>query len=363
MQSALRHALLARRPRVSLERAVSTGSTLLNLACTDNHAAGYLSGGYYYIVGDSTSGKTWLTLGCLAEAAQNPCFDKYRLIYDDVEGGALMDVEHYFGLKLAKRLEPPALSVKGRPKNSTTVESFYYHLQDAIDGKKPFIYVLDSQDALESKAARIKFQEQKEAWEKGKEATGSYGDGKAKYHSEHLRHILSGLRRNGSILLIVGQTRDNVSGFGFDKKTRSGGKSLRFYANIEIWTSVVGKLKKRVRGEERTVGVECLAEVKKNRVTGKVGKDRAVTFPIRHGLGIDDVAACVDYLIEVKYWGRAKEKGNFDAKELLIQGTREEIITAVEEDGLEQKLRETVAAVWAEIEAECAPQGRKKRYE
>lgn len=352
---------MSKRSKVSLERAVSTGSTLLNLACTDTPHAGYLPGGYYYIVGDSTSGKTWLTLGCLAEAASNPSFDKYRLIYDDVEGGALMDVAHYFGKKLAKRLEPPRVSAKGRHVHSTTVESFYYHLQDAIDEKTPFIYVLDSQDALESKAAQEKFKEQKEAHEKGKEQVGSYGDGKAKYHSEHLRHVLSGLRRTNSILLIIGQTRDNL-GFGFEKKTRSGGKSLKFYANIEIWTSVKGKVKKRVNGRERDVGVEVLAELRKNRVSGKVGKDRAAVFPIYHGLGIDDLGSCVDFLIAEGHWPKAGEKGQFDAKEVLVTGTRDQIIKAVEEDGLEDKVKEATATCWASIEAQCVPD-RKRRYE
>lgn len=352
--------LLSKRPKVCLERAVSTGSTLLNLACTDNGMAGYLPGGYYYIVGDSTSGKTWMTLGCLAEAAANPNFDKYRLIYDDVEGGALMDLEKYFGKRLVNRIESPSQTAKGNGRNSTSVESFYYHVQDALDAKQPFIYVLDSQDALESKAAKAKFLEQKKAWEEGKDAAGSYGDGKAKYHSEHLRHVIGGLRKSGSILLIVGQTRDNVSGFGFEKKVRSGGKSLRFYANIEIWTSVVGKIKKKVNGKDRTVGVECQAELRKNRVTGKVGKDRAIVFPIYHGLGIDDIGSCVDFLIEEGHW--KKDGKGHEAHELMLSGTREALIAGIEEDGLEGKVRALTQQVWSAIEAQCVPD-RKPRYE
>lgn len=358
-----RQLLLARRSKVPLERAVSTGSTLLNLACSDHPGSGYLPGGYYFLVGDSTSGKTWLSLGCLAEAARNPQFDKHRLIYDDVEGGALMDIEECFGRKLAKRLEPPRISTKGRAIHSSTVETFYYHIENAIEDGRPFIYVLDSQDALDSLAAKEKFREQREAFGKGKELVGSYGDGKAKYHSEHLRQVVGALRRSGSILIIIGQTRDNL-GMGYDKKTRSGGKSLRFYANLEIWTSVAGKIKKKINGKDRTVGVEVLAEVKKNRVSGKVGKDRAVTFPILYGLGIDDVGSCVDFLISEGQWPRIdKQKGTYDAKDVLVQGTRDAIIQAVEEDGLESKVRKATAQLWADIEAQCLPAGRKKRYE
>lgn len=356
----LRQILLAKRSKTSLERAVSTGCTLLNLACSDNPKAGYLPGGYYYLVGDSASGKTWMTLGCLAEASVNTNFDKYRLIYDDVEGGALMDLEKFFGKKLARRIEPPARSPKGRPRNSERIEDFYYNIWDAIEQKKPFIYVLDSQDALDSRAAKKKFLEQRKAEQNAAKVVGSMGDGKAKYHSEHLRQVVGALRRTGSILLIVGQLKDNVSGWG-DPRTRSGGRSLRYYANVEIWTSVKDKIREQVLGKKRTLGVEVLAEVRKNRITGKIGKDRAAVFPIYYYMGVDDMGACVRFLIEEGHW-RKSGKGQWDAKEVFAKGTESEIIKAVESDGLENKVRELTAKVWHDIEAACVPQ-RKKRYE
>jgi RecA/RadA recombinase len=353
-----RDLLLARRKPVG-EGALSTGSTLLNLACTDRADCGYLKGAYYYLVGDSVSGKTWLSLSCFAEACRSPAFKDYRLIYDDVEGGALMDIAHYFGKDVARRLEPPSLR-KGRPVYSETIESFYYHLADLIKEGRPFIYVLDSQDALTSKAAAKKFAVQKKASEEGEDAKGSYGDGKAKYHSENLRHVLAGLRRTKSILLVIGQTRDNL-GFGFETKTRAGGRALRFYANLEIWTSVAGKILRTVRGKPRTVGARCLAEVRKNRLTGKVGKDRAVQIPIYYGLGIDDVGSCVDFLIAEKHWKKNENK-EIDAKEILFTGSRAAVIAHIEEEGLEQKIIELTGTVWREVETECLP-GRKRRYE
>jgi RecA/RadA recombinase len=361
--------LLAKRPKQTLEGAVSSGSTLLNLACTERPDVAFLKGGYYYLVGDSQSGKTFLTLTCFAEACRNKAFAKYRLIFDDVEGGALMDIAHYFGKEVAARMEAPSRR-KGQPIFSDTIESFYYHLSDLLDEGRPFIYVLDSQDALSSDAAAKKFRKQRKAAKDEGEAAGSYGDGKAKYHSEHIREVLSRLRRSGSILIVIGQTRDNL-GMSFEPKTRSGGRALRFYANLEIWTSVVGKLRKLVHGDKRTIGARCLAEIKKNRVTGKVGKDRAVEIPIYYDLGIDDVGSCVDFLITNKHWKRAKKeegseedsrKAVFDAKEMLITGTRSAIIARIEEDGMEEKLREITAQIWNQIEEECLP-NRKRRYE
>lgn len=356
-----REMLLARRERFTQEGALSTGSTLLNLACSEQPDIGFLKGGYYYLVGDSASGKTFLSLTCFAEACQNEAFKKYRLIFDDVEGGAMMDIAHYFGEAVSQRMEPPARTPKGRPIFSDTIESFYYHLKDLFAAGEPFIYVLDSQDALTSTAADKKFSVQRKQAAEGEKETGSYGDGKAKYHSDRIRWVIAKLRKTKSILIIIGQTRDNL-GFSFEPKTRSGGKALRFYANIEIWTSVMGKITKLVRGEKRTIGARCLAEVKKNRVTGKVGKDRAVEIPIYYDLGIDDVGSCVDFLIENQHWRKGEEKGTYVAKEAMCTGTRGAIIARIEEDGLEDKVRELTAKVWQEIEEESLPH-RKKRYE
>lgn len=359
--------LLKRRekPLLTREGALSSGSTLLNLACTGHPDLGFLKGGYYYLVGDSQSGKTWTSLSCFAEACRNKAFQHYRLVFDDVENGALMDIEYYFGRDVVQRMEPPALK-KGRPSYSDTIESFYYHIFDLLKEGDPFIYVLDSQDSLTSSSSLKKFLKQKGAAEEGEDSAGSFGDGKAKYHSEHLRQVLAGLRKTKSILIIIGQTRDNL-GMGFETKTRSGGRALRFYANLEIWTSVAGKIKKVVREKERTIGVKCLAEVKKNRVTGKIGKDRSVTIPIYYDLGIDDIGSCVDFLITEKHWPSVKKedkvvKGIFNAHDVVFEGSRTAIVRHIEEEDLEEKVRMLTAKVWQEIERECRPD-RKRRYE
>lgn len=346
------------RPSLSAEGAVSSGSTLLNLACTDDPRFGFLKGGYYYLVGDSTSGKSWTSLSVFAEACLSKAFKDYRLIFDDVENGALMDIAHYFGKAVAARIEPPSRDVAGDPVNSNTIEEFYFHITDLIDEGRPFIYVLDSQDALGSASSAKKFEEHKEAMQNGKESAGSYGDGKAKYHSENIRNVLAGLRKTKSILIIIGQTRDNL-GMSFDPKTRSGGKALRFYATLEIWTSVGGKLKRNVRDKERTIGCKCLAEVKKNRVTGKIGKDRQVQIPIYYDLGIDDIGSMVDFLISEKHWKKSGK--TIDAHDIMLQGSRAQIIAYIEEENLEEKVRSLTGKVWAEIEESCKP-NRKRRY-
>ncbi len=255
-------------------------------------------------------------------------------------------------------MEPPATK-HGDSVFSDTIESFYFHITDLIEGGIPFIYVLDSQDALGSASAAKKFDEHKKAFRDGKDSAGSYGDGKAKIHSENIRNVLAGLRKTKSILIIIGQTRENL-GFGFESKTRSGGKALRFYATLEIWTSVGGQIKKTVREKERTIGCRCLAEVKKNRVTGKVGKGRQVQIPIYYDLGIDDIGSMVDFLVSEKHW---KKTGNkIDAGDIPFEGSRNHLIAHIEAENLEGKVREITAKVWNEIEESCKP-NRKRRYE
>lgn len=343
---------------------LSSGSTLLNMAATGTTGGCFAKGKMILFVGDSNSGKTFMCLGCMAEACRNKHFKNYRLIYDNAEDGAMMNMLKYFGQSVVDRLEAPGEDKDGEPKFSETIESFYDHLDDACEQAKkedqPFIYVLDSMDALTSTASDEKFQDQKKKRAKGAETTGSYGDGKAKANSENLRRFISPLRKTGSILIIISQTRDNI-GFGamFNPKTRGGGRSLKFYATLEIWSSVKGQIKKKVRGKDRQVGIISLVHVKKNRVDGK---DRTVTVPIMHSVGVDDIASCVDYLVEEKAWSKS-EKGVIDATDLEFKGTRDKLIQYIESEELESTVHILVKETWSDIEKETEGFIRKKRYE
>jgi len=335
---------------------LSTGSTLLNLACTGKVHGGFAKGSYFFVVGDSVSGKTFLTLTCLAEASINKHFDDYRFIHDDVEGGALMDIERFFGKGVAERMESPAME-GDLPINSETIEDFYFHLDDAFEEGKPFIYVLDSMDALSSDYEGKKFKEKKKAARSGKQAKGDYGDGKAKINSGWIRKARSALEKTGSILVVISQTRDNVGAGLFESsKTRSGGRSLRFYATLELWSSVKGRLNKSVRGNKRQVGIVSKVEVRKNRETGR---ERTVEIPIYHSYGIDDVGSCIDYLVGEKHW--TAKSGVIKAEEFEFEGRRNKLIRMIEQEGLQKDLRELVGEVWSEIETACELK-RKGRY-
>lgn len=348
---------------IKKEDYLSTGSTLLNLACSGMPDGGLTKGRYFWMVGDSDSGKTFLTLTCFAEAAINPNFDEYDLVFDNAEDGALMDMAHFFGPKMAARIQPPSYDSEGRPVNSRTAEEFYFSINKRLDlveqGKlPPFIELLDSMDALSTDYESDKFQEASKAHDKGTEAKGDYGDGKAKINSRWIRSLIPRLRDTGSILIILSQTRDNVGGGLFDPKSvHAGGRALKFYATWQLWSSQGKKLTKEVNGKPRQLGIISRVTIKKNRLTGK---EWTVEIPIYHSTGIDDIGSCVDFLVSEKRWSRSGQK--IDAKEFKFLGNRTKLIKHIEDNKLEFDLRDLVAEAWRKVEQACYID-RKNRYE
>lgn len=337
----------SKEPVLTARDYVSTGSTMLNLGCTDHPDRGFAKGHYYLIVGTSRSGKTWLSLSCLAEAARNREFDEYMFIQDDVEHGSLMDIRRFFGKSTRKRL---------RVVHSHRIEDFYDRLHNLNKKGDPFIYILDSMDALSSEAEIRKFDKQKKAREKEADAAGSYTDGKAKVNSQNLRRVVSLLAKTGSILIIINQTRDKLKGYG--GKTHSGGNALQFYATLEIWSDIKADLKKRYRGKERSQGVLVKLRLCKNRISGK---DREIVMPIYYTYGMDDIGSCIDYLTSEEHWTKTK-KGVITAPEFDFVGRRSTLIERIADGNMEKDLTIIAADVWKEIEAAVAIK-RKPRYE
>lgn len=342
---------------------LSTGSTLLDLACTGRVGCGYVPGSYYFIVGDSDSGKSVVTLSSMAEASISPRYDAYRLIHDNAERGVQMDLVRHFGERMASRLCPPCW--KGDlPWYSETVEDFYLNL-DAALREGPCIYVMDSMDGLSSQSEEKQFVQMKGDAKKAKKAEesggespemrGSYGDGKAKKNSALIRQMIPDLDATNSILIVVSQTRDDLRS-PFGGKTHSGGNAISFYAQVRIWSKVVKKLTKAVRDKERHVGNLCEFHVKRSRFTGREAR---VRVPIYFSAGIDDVGSCIDYLVEESHW--AKDGVKIDATELGQCCTREKLIERIEGESREAELRQVVGAVWAQVESEMAVK-RKSRY-
>ena len=342
-------------PPIPPEDFVSSGLTVLNLAASGHPDRFVAKGHYLYLVGDSSSGKSWLSFQIFAEAARNRAFNKHRLVFDNAENGALMDVPRYFGQSVQDRLEPPRGDA-GDPSYSSTIQEMFFNLDAALDAG-PCVYVTDSVDALNADEDEEKFEEEKEAFEKGKDAGGSYGMAKPKYISRNINRVVKRLRDTGSILVLISQTRDKVGGTIPGLKTRAGGRALKFYAHLEVWSSVRGPLKRTAAGKEREVGSQIQLDIQKNRISGWEGKIPLLPFFRQNGF--DELGACVNFLVDEGYW--KETKGKITAPEFDFEGRAETLISKVQAEDRDRELQLLVAKVWKDIETACAV-NRRPRY-
>ncbi|KXH69818.1 MAG: hypothetical protein AM326_01725 [Candidatus Thorarchaeota archaeon SMTZ-45] len=324
---------------------VPTGSTLLNCACSDYAVGGYGIGKLVNLIGDSSSGKSLLALTSFAEMAMYTKWDDYRLIYDDVEAALEFNINYLFGSDIGTRIETNV--------TSDTIQDFYGNIVKALKDGRPFIYILDSLDALTSleevdramKVAGLKKQTAKEA------QTGSYKTEKAKLVSEILRVTAREIKSTEALVIIISQTRDNL-GFGFTSKTRSGGRALKFYSSHEMWLSIKETFKKK----SREIGVGSNAKITKNKLTGK---RRDVDIPIYYDYGVDDLSANIEFLLAEGIW--VKEKQTISADHLNLSGTKDKLIRDIESNNLESVVAELVGSTWHTIEEDLRL-NRKRKY-
>jgi len=334
---------------------LSTGSMLLNLALSDDITGGYSLGKLVNIVGDSSSGKSLLSLNAFAEANSNKAFDDYEFIYDDVENACEFDIEKLFGKKTANRIKSDY--------KSNTIQQFYGYILKLLADGKPFIYVLDSFDSLTTKEEQERAKAYEKAIRDNKELDekGSYKVEKARYISEILRVIKERLKESNSLLIIISQTRQNIGvTFGF-KKTRSGGDALHFYSTHEFWLAISGHEKDTKQAtKDIEVGVEVMLSVRKNKLTGK---RRKIEFTIYYDYGIDDIGSTVDWLLENQFI--AKTKQTISIPGLDIEGVRDNVIKMLEEkedSWAENIFKKFVQECWDKKE-DSVKLNRKPRYE
>ena len=172
--------------------------------------------------------------------------------------------------------------------------------------------------------------------------------------SEILRVIKGGLKETNSLVLIISQTRDNI-GFGamFQPKVRSGGKALKFYSCHEIWLTVGKKIKKK----ELDIGADVIAKVSKNKLTGK---KRDADFSLYYDYGVDNIQACIKFLLDQNVW--KKTKMTVDSNGFCDPCTEVKMIDVIEKENKEQELYELVQKAWNDRE-DAVKLGRKSKYE
>lgn len=314
---------------------LDTTITLLNCALTDNPFSGFALGRVSMVVGDSSSGKSFVLLSALAAASKNPQFDDYDLYYDDAEAACDFDIEKLFGEKFIERVIP---------KSSNLAEDFYGHIMMAFDNKKPFIYVLDSYDSLTCSAEleRAEIKRKAAAGEKltKKEQTskGGYKTEKVKLFAEVFRRCRNEIATTKSAFIPVFQTIDAINSV-YSEKTRRGGNAPKFFSSHELWLRIVGSITSK--GLE--TGVFTEAYIAKNKVTGK---RRKIIFPIYYDYGIDNISTSIQFLTDQGYFEHIKHSLKVPYFGGFEKITPEKLIEHIEQNNLEDELAKIVGIAW-----------------
>lgn len=321
--------------RESAKDLIPTGCTMLNLALSDNPYGGYAKGTIANIIGDRSSGKTFLSWNVLAEMNADSMFDKYDLCYDDAERRLRIAVEKMFGKKIRKRVVL---------EETDLIEDYYEKVQKRLDGKRPFVYVLDSFDSLDDRDSA-----------KRKELKKDYPV-KTALFTEMFRKIKGSVRKTESFINIVSQVRRNIGVVFGPKQRRTGGDALGHYCAYEHWLAQKG----HVFRKDKEVGTGVLLRITKNSVTGKL---RQVHFDILHDYGINNIGSMIDWMVEEKFWKKEKDKAMIDTgSDFGGETTRDRLVKEIDKEGKEEDLIRIVARCWKEVE-DSIRTNLKPRYE
>jgi recombination protein RecA len=334
---------------VPLTKFFSTGSTLLNLAL----GGGWACKRVFNLVGDRSSGKTLQAFEAFANFKRTfgPNCD---MRYGEAESRFERDFAESIGF-------PPEVALPDEPLE--TVEDFQFDFTEFINGDpkkkekdrkvddtRPKLYILDSLDSLSDKDELERYGEIKK---RGDEEGGSYGTAKAKKMSALFRVLARDITRANCTLGIISQLRDAIGVSFGEQSTRSGGRALNFYASQIVWLREEGKITRQSLGEERPVGVDVLARVKKCSVAMPF---REASFRIIFGYGIDDEISMVEWLQSSGAYPKETAKALKDqietAREKQDYVLLDELLANIKQDAITR---------WTKIEQNLAPSIRKYR--
>ena len=272
--------------------AISTGSLGLDVALG---IGGIPRGRVTEIYGPESSGKTTLTMHCIAEAQK--------------AGGlaAFIDAEHAFDKTYAESLGIDTENLLiSQPDNGEQALEIAEHLirSGAID-----IIVIDSVAALVPKA----------------ELEGEMGDSKmglqARLMSQALRKLTGTINKTGCACVFINQLREKIGVMFGNPETTTGGNALKFYSSVRLDIRRIGQIKEN--GTD-VVGNRTRVKVVKNKVAPPF---KIVEFDIMYGKGISKVGEIIDIGVELEvikkagswfsYEGNKLGQGRDSVKEIL----------------------------------------------
>lgn len=316
-------------PRRATKQAItffSSGSVMLNLPL----GGGWASGRVVNVVGDRSAGKTLIAIEACANFAQ--LYGASRIRYVEAENA--FDEEYAAVIGMPDDV-PLARDIR-------TVDDFYNDLEaflkEMAPAGEPCFYVLDSLDSLSDSAEMER-----------EFGTATYGQDKAKKLSELFRRKIADIEHAKCTLMVISQVRDNIGVTFGEKHKRSGGKALDFYCSQVMWLAEIQKLKRTIRGAERTVGTRVLAKMKKN----KVGIPfREAEISIFFSYGIDDETSLINWLVKHKAERRLSRSVDAFKKELASARDQRDRKTV---KALHKELSDAAIDHWMDIEADLAP--------
>ena len=302
---------------------ISTGSLSLDVALG---IGGLPRGRIVEIYGPESSGKTTLSLHCIAEGQKN--------------GGnvAFIDVEH--------ALDPVYAEALGVNINELLVaqpdtgEDALEIAEGLIRSGAIDVIVIDSVAALVPKA----------------EIEGEMGDSHVGLHarlmSQALRKLAGAINKSNCVAIFINQLREKVGVVYGNPEVTTGGRALKFYSSVRIEIRKGEAIK--VNGE--IIGNHTKAKVVKNKIAPPF---KTAEFDIMYGEGISregellDLAVAAEIVQKSGAWFSYKTQrlgqGRDKVKELLR--TDKELAKQIEDE------------LWANIDklyARTAPKGKSK---
>lgn len=182
------------------------------------------------------------------------------------------------------------------------------------------------------------------------------GQRRAKEFSEGFRKNARIIAKNNYIMVASNQIRDKKTRFG-TSTTTPGGWALDFYASLRLSAIKVEPITKKVKLKsgkvvEKEIGATTTFRVVKSSVWKP---KRTAQLTIIFDYGIDDIRDNLQY---IKDYTKSK---SYTVRGKSIGTSMEKAIRKVEQNNLEEELRDEVIELWTEIEEKFSSTDRKKK--